>query len=289
MQITTLLVPHDGSWMADRALACATMLQGATGARLDLLRMAPDVVPGTHSQSELAPGATDIWDAASAVDLGAALGDPVTIILDAIERRRPDLVVMASDSWSSVGLGVDVARQVARRSPVPVLVIPTGLESCRDDHHVRRILVALDGSEQAEQALTPARVLADELEADMLLLRVVTPKVAVFGGRAHDDDLDLAAARRYVEALAEALQATGRRVSALAVVGEPGTMIAAVSRTQRAGLLAMTTRGKGATGYSELGGIATSSLQSVGMPLLLVPPFAPIDRDHRSPSSISKA
>lgn len=289
MQITTLLVPHDGSWMADRALACATMLQGATGARLDLYRIAPDPGPGMQSPPAPTAGVTDVWGGASTVDRGTDLEDPVTIILDAIERRRPDLVVMASNSWSSVGLGIDVVRQVARRSPVPVLVIPTGPDSFRNDLDVRRILVALDGSEQAEQALTPARVLADALEADMLLLRVVTPKVAVSGGRAHDDDLDLAAARRYVEKLAGALQTARTRVSALAVVGEPGTMIAAVSRTQRADLLAMTTRGKGAIGYSELGGIATRSLQSVGMPLLLVPPFTPVDRDHRSPSSLSKA
>jgi nucleotide-binding universal stress UspA family protein len=249
VQIATLLVPHDGSWMADRALACATMLHRATGACLDLLRMAHDAAPGSDPD------------------------DPVSTILDAIEGRRPDLVVMASDSWSHAGVGVDVARKVARCSPAPVLVIPTGLESVRDEYEVRRILVALDGSEQAEQALTPARALADALDADLLLLRVVTPKAAVPGGRA-PDDLDLPAARRYVEALAAELQATGRRVSALSVVGEPGTMIAAVSRTQRASLIAMTTRGKGATGRSGLGGIADGSLQAAGMPLLLVPPFA---------------
>jgi nucleotide-binding universal stress UspA family protein len=275
--------------MADRALACATMLQGATGARLDLLRLAPDLIPGMQSPSGPMAGVTDIWNGASTLDRGTDLDDPVTVILNDIERRRPDLVVMPSDSWSSVGLGVDVARQVARRSPVPVLLIPTGPESFREDHDVRRILVALDGSESAEQALIPAGVLADALEADMLLLRVVTPKHAVFGGRAPDDDLDLAAARRYVEALADALQRSGRRASALAVVGEPGTMIAAVSRTQRAGMLAMTTHGKCANRYSELGGIATSSLQSVGMPLLLVPTFSPIDRDDRSLSSILTA
>ncbi len=290
MQITTLLVPHDGSWMADRALACATMLQRATGARLDLLRMAPDLIPGMQSPSGPTAGVTDIWDGTSStVDPDADLGDPVTTILDAVKCRRPDLVVMASDSWSSVGLGIDVARQVARRSPVPLLVIPTGPQSLRNDHHLRPNLDAQHGTEQAEQALTPARVLADALEADVLLLRVVTPKIAVFGSRAQADDLDLAAARRYVEDLAWPLQKTGRRVSALAVVGEPRTMIAAVSRTQRASLLAMTTRGKGTIGHSELGGIATSSLQSVGMPLLLVPTFAPIERDDRSPSSISKA
>lgn len=275
--------------MADRALACATMLQRATGARLDLLRIGPDVVPGMRAQSELATGVTDTWDGASPVDPGADLDVPVTFIRDAIERRRPDLVVLASDSWSSVGLGVDVAHHIARRSPVPVLVIPTGLESLRSNHDVRRILVALDGSEQAEQALTPARVLADALGADLLLLRVVAPNVAVFGGRAPDDEVDLAAARRYVENLARELQTARTRVSALAVVGEPGTMIAAVSRTQRASLLAMTTRGKGTLACSEMGGIAISSLQSAGMPLLLVPPFAPSGRSDRSPSSISKA
>ncbi len=289
MQITTLLVPHDGSWMADRALACATMLQGATGARLDLLRIAPDLIPGMQSPLRARAGVADLWDGASTLEPGTDLDDPVTIILDAIERRRPDLVVMPSNSWSSEGLGVDVARRVAGRSPVPVLVIPTGLESFRDDHDVHRILVALDGSEQAEWALRPAQMLARALDADMLLLRVVTPKVAFFGGRAHGDDVDLAAARRYVEDLARSLQTPERRVSALAVAGEPGTMIAAVGRTQRAGLLAMTTRGKGAPGYAELGGVADRSLQSVAMPLLLVPTFSPIGHDDRSLSSISKA
>ena len=215
MQITTLLVPHDGSWMADRALARATMLQGATGARMDLLRMAPDLIPGTQSSRGPTAGVADVWDRAPTVDHGTDLNDPVTIVLDAAERRRPDLVVMASDSWSSAGLGVDVARQVARRSPVPVLLIPTGLVSSRDDNDVRRILVALDGSEQAEQALAPTRVLADALGADMLLLRVVTPKAVVLGGRADGDDGDLAAARRYVEDLADALQSTGRRARLL--------------------------------------------------------------------------
>jgi nucleotide-binding universal stress UspA family protein len=275
--------------MADRALACATMLQRASRARLVLLRIAPEVIPDMQEPSGPLPGATDTWDIPSTLDPDAGLHDPMTMILDSIERRCPDLVIMASDSWSSMGLGVDVARQVVGRSPVPVLVIPTGSKRLQSGHDVRRILVALDGSQRAEQALTPARVLADVLDADMLLLRVVAPNVAVFGGQAHDDDLDLAAARRYVEHLAEELQTVRTRVSALAVVGEPDTMIAAVSRTQRASLLAMTTRGKGGMAYSALGRVARNSIQSAGMPLLLVPPVASFGRGNRLPSSISKA
>jgi nucleotide-binding universal stress UspA family protein len=273
--------------MADRALGCAAMLQGATGARLDLLRIAPDVVPGSHVRSALPADAPDVRGGVSGGESVADFGDPVSSIVDVIGDRRPDLVVMASESWSSAGLGIDVAHHVARHSPVPVLVVPTGPESVRDGHDVRRILVALDGSEQAEQALRPAQMLANALDADMLLLRVVTPKRAVFGGRAHGDDVDLAAARRYVEELARTIRTSRTRVSALAVVGEPGTMIAAVGRAQRASVLAMSTRGKGDSGHPAMGGIATSSLQSAGVPLLLVPPSAPAHRDKHPSSSLS--
>jgi nucleotide-binding universal stress UspA family protein len=289
VQITTLLVPHDGSWMADRALACAAMLRGATGARLDLLRIAPDVVPGTHVRSVPPADAADIRGGVAVVESVADFGDPVSSIVDAIEDRRPDFVVMASESWSSVGLGIDVARQVASSSPVPVLVVPTGPESVRDRHDVRRILVALDGSEQAEQALRPAQMLANALDADMLLLRVVTPNVAVFVGRASGDDVDLAGARRYVEGLAREMQTARTRVSALAVVGEPGTMIAAVGRAQRASVLALSTRGQGDLGHPAMGGIATSILRSAGVPLLLVPPPEPLARGGRPSLSRSTA
>jgi nucleotide-binding universal stress UspA family protein len=275
--------------MADRALAWAAMLQGAAGARLDLLRIAPDVVPGTHVRSAMVVDASDIWDEGATVEPVADFGDPVAAIVDAIQDRRPDLVVLASECWSSAGLGIDVAYHVARRSPVPVLVVPTGPESVREGHDVRRILVALDGSEQAEQALRPAQVLADALDADMLLLRVVTPKVAALGGRVAGDDVDLAAARRYVEELARAMQAARSRVSALAVVGEPGTMIAAVGRTQRASVLAMSTRGHGDLGHPAMGGIATRSLRSAGVPLLLVPPPASLERGGRPSILRSKA
>ena len=288
MQIITLLVPHDGSWMADRVLAYAAILQDATGGRLDVLRLEPDGLLEAHVQSRVPPGAGNSQDDASAIDQGADLSAPATIIRDAIERCRPDLVVMASETWSTIGLGVEVTRQVARCSSAPILVIPTNSESPRRDLDVRRVLVALDGSEQAEQALAPAQMLADALEGDMLLLRVMTAKVGVGGGRAPDDGLDLAGARRYVEDLARQLQASRSRVSALAVVGDPGTMISTVSRTQRASLLAMTTRGNGALSSFGLGSIAESSLQSSTLPLLLVPPDARVGRTARSRASASK-
>ena len=120
---------------------------------------------------------------------------------------------MSSESWSSLGLGMDVTRRVALRSPVPILVIPTSMGSSAIDRGVRRILVALDGSEYAEQALTPARALADALAADLVLLRVVRPRAVASGSLENGDQVDLAGARRYVERLAVPLRCPGTRAS----------------------------------------------------------------------------
>jgi nucleotide-binding universal stress UspA family protein len=251
------------------------MLQRATGAHLDLLRTAPDVAHVNHIASRVAAGAIDVWDGAPEADQGDGPGDPVATILTAVRCRRPDLVIMSSKSWSSLGLGIDVTRQVALRSPVPILVIPTGMGLSAIDQGVRRILVALDGSEYAEQALTPARVLADALEAELLLFRVVRPRAFASGSLENGSQVDLAGARRYVEGLAVPLRSTRMRVSAMAVVGDPLSMIAAVSRAQHADLIAMTTRGRGAETHSELGDVSSEILRSSGVPLLLVPPLAP--------------
>jgi nucleotide-binding universal stress UspA family protein len=148
------------------------------------------------------------------------------------------------------------------------------MEPSTIDRSVRRIPVALDGSEYAEPSLTPARALADALAADRVLLRVVRPWAVASGTLEDGDQVDLAGARRYVEGLAVALRSTDVRVSALAVVGAP-SMIAAVSRAHRVDLIAMTTRGRAANTQPELGGVSSEILRSSGVPLLLVPPLAP--------------
>jgi nucleotide-binding universal stress UspA family protein len=77
-----------------------------------------------------------------------------------------------------------------------------------------------------------------------------------------------------VEGLAVPLRSIRRRVSALAVVGDPLSMIAAVSRAQHADVIAMTTRGRAAETHSDLGDVSSEILRSTDVPLLLVPPMA---------------
>jgi nucleotide-binding universal stress UspA family protein len=274
MILDTLLVPLDGSRMADRALTCATDLQQTTAARLDLFWTTPDV-RSEHAALATSTSAVDVWDGAPVVGPGLGAGGAAVAILDAIHCRQPDLVVMAADSWTSLGLGVDVAHEVARKTPVPILLIPTSVTPFRFNPPVRRIVVALDGSASAECALAPARALADAIEAELVLLRVVMPKAVTFVGPADDDGVNLATARRYVEDLADSLHPVHKRVSALAVVGNPATMISAVSRTQRATMIAMTTRGRSADNDSELGEVSSELLRSTSVPLLLVPPMTP--------------
>ncbi len=96
-------------------------------------------------------------------------GGVAQTILDVAQMRHVDLIVMCSHGDTGFRRWVpgSVAQQVARHSPLPVLVlrdggpVPTG--SFPDPTHPLRAvmgLVALDGSVGAEAALEPAAKLA---------------------------------------------------------------------------------------------------------------------------------
>src|SRR5581483_2080661 len=111
-----------------------------------------------------------------------AEGVPAEAILSSIDAFQVHLIVMCSHGrtgFTRCMLG-SVAQKVARHSTVPVLIVREDAESVnmpgRDTHSVR-IMVALDGSPLAEEALTPAAYLSTALSAQsegaLHLVRIV--------------------------------------------------------------------------------------------------------------------
>jgi nucleotide-binding universal stress UspA family protein len=72
--------------------------------------------------------------------------------------------------WLQRGTSYDVLK----RAPVPVLVVPPRWRMWNPRPTIRRILVPLDGSALAEEALQPAQALAAAMNAGIELLRVVS-------------------------------------------------------------------------------------------------------------------
>ena len=102
----------------------------------------------------------------------------------------------------------------------------------------RRILVPLDGSEFAEQALPPALAIAEGMEAELVLFRVAVPiprTRELIGAPRLYNELVTAAyreARHYLESLRDRLDCV--RLSVVAKTGEGGVETEIVDHAEEA-------------------------------------------------------
>ncbi len=184
-----ILVPLDGSPLAESALTVAARIAHAFDGTILLLRVIG--VPTTYTPyiygSDMAQSpqlAQDLIDMEqenaekymaeiASLDILAGIQVETTIIpgsagmsiLDSAKEDKVDIIVMSSHGetgFKRFALG-SVAQYVSRHSPVPVLVLQddgTAAISAflNTEHPTRPItaLVALDGSEMAEASLEPA-------------------------------------------------------------------------------------------------------------------------------------
>jgi nucleotide-binding universal stress UspA family protein len=144
-----------------------------------------------------------------------------------------------------------------------------------------KILVPLDGSELAEQALLPAIRLAEKFDGEVLLLRVAVPEeilvsLPTLAPRYHElhsaelrRDEDEAEAYLYGIKMQYAREGVPLRTQVIA--GTPPEMIVAVASAESVDLIVMSTHGR--TGFNRLiyGSVAEAVLRGAHVPLLLVP------------------
>jgi len=138
MNVRTILVPLDGSIIAEAALTPAVELAREARAKLVLLRAAQaHTLPMTdpieaqvdvmrESQEYLAAARARVQTAGVAdVETSAWYGPAVEAIVEAARYRHADLIVMSSHGRSGVSRLVlgSVAESVLRATTVPILLI----------------------------------------------------------------------------------------------------------------------------------------------------------------------
>jgi nucleotide-binding universal stress UspA family protein len=290
---STILVPLDGSALADRALPYAIPLVRASHARLSLVRAAlAHTLPGAdpseaqvtvvqRAERELEATAESLRADGLTVETHVYYDEAARAIVDAAQRQAADLVVMSTHGRGGLGRWVygSVADRVLRRMAVPVLLVPALAEPPRTTDGPLRILVPLDGSPLAEEVLGQVRALAVTRGAELLLLRVVEPPVPLeVDGEGYvslvQRDADLAEAQRYLESVAGRLRAGGVVATARALVEEAVPTIVATAADYRADLIAMATHGRSGLARVVLGSVAAGVLHRANTPLLLVRPTA---------------
>jgi nucleotide-binding universal stress UspA family protein len=284
-----ILVPLDGSALADRAIPFAATIAARADWSLLLLRAvntlaAPTEGAGVALKRE-AQASLDARAAALTAD-GVKVSTRVVdrqaepAILEATADLEVGLIVMSTHGRGGFGRFVygSVADTVLREAPVPVLTVPPhGLDDWPADRRVK-ILVPLDGSVLSTAALAPAAELADFLGGSLLLASVITfPSYAAYAeGYMFTDpavtESVLAETRHHLEGLAAQIRTETRPVNVCTTYGSPYFGITNIARRQGVGLIVMATHGRGGMTRALLGSVATAILRQTDIPIVLVRP-----------------
>jgi nucleotide-binding universal stress UspA family protein len=302
--LRTILVPLDGSPLAERAIPIACDLARRTGGAVHLVRahIPIGVIGATAEGAMLSPdllaadealrgrAADYLADAARAirdewglvVHTHAADGSPAGLITEVAEEARADLVVMTTHGAGGFTPGWlgSVADAVIRASHRPVLALPENDAHAGEPFTPRTILVTLDGSEHSDAIVPPARDLAVAFGADLAFLRVVAPYVpgdvistlAAERPDAFGIDAEVVNAKESLDAIAAAMRTTGLRASATVEV-DPAPTRRLLEHVNEADpdCLAIATQGRGLSRLF-LGSVADKLIRTAGRPVLVLRP-----------------
>jgi nucleotide-binding universal stress UspA family protein len=283
MMLETIVVPLDGSALAGQAVPYAAALARAGDGKLVLLHVSSPLFLDDEPPFDPTPTTERLRAAgvkAEVHGLDIYGGGLAEAICEAAEDWRAGLIVMSTHGRGGLGrwLFGSVADRVLRTAAVPVLLIPAACERTWPGGHVSRILVPLDGSPLAEEALVPAGELAAALGAELTLLTVIEPLYDAdpvgFPYHAADPEVDRTQARHYLDTVADRRLPSGVPARPQVVIDRPSSSIARIARARDADLIVMATHGHGGLARLLLGSVAVVTLQRAGLPILLVRPAA---------------
>jgi nucleotide-binding universal stress UspA family protein len=299
--LSKILVPLDGSELAERALSDATALSIPTAARLILMRaVVAHTLPGVDARAAqvdavgeadgyLRGVATGLQHRGFACEIATPYGPAADWILEEASLRHADMIVMTTHSRSGPArwLVGSVAESVLARATLPVLLVrawqPRERELLLQDRP--RLLVPLDGSVFAEAALPAAAALAEDVGAELVLTRVQPSPTGVLTANDgqvlayvdQEEEALAAEATDYLTSIARTLaeQRPGVRVSTRVQFGEPVVGITASAAETNAALIVMATHGRTGLSRAVFGSVAGRVLEHGTTSLVLVRPPNP--------------
>ena len=138
----------------------------------------------------------------------------------------------------------------------------------------KRILLPLDGSAMAEQALSHAIAQAQQFEATLILLRVFEPFPHVRGMSASDlDSIKQQTnewAQEYLDQHVADIREKGISVQAAIVEGRPDVTILQFGEEHQVDLIVICSRGRSGLSRWLMGSVADRVVRGATVPVLLV-------------------
>jgi nucleotide-binding universal stress UspA family protein len=279
-----IVVALEGTHQAQGALRYASSLARAVNGSVVLIRVGdPQADSGLYSVTASAG-----WPRQSAVVVDAQViegNNAASEIVAAANSCGADFIAMAADTSSDLERLLDKSSidAIIRTARVPVLVVPPRWDRLISRSEPLRVVVPLDGSQSAEQALVPVLRLAGAIAVQLLLVRAT--RADTIDGRDAGEYLDHV--RVQLEALLE-----GGRVDTRVVNAAPVDSILEAVLMFDADAIAMSTDGRTGLVRMAAGSVSRRILEQATVPLLLLgyhalsPPLAAQVHSHtplRSP------
>jgi nucleotide-binding universal stress UspA family protein len=272
--LRTLLVPLDGSPLAEQAVPVAAMLAKVTGAKLHFATVAPSLAEREYLRQNAEAVATT-----HGVETSTALlqGHAPLALAAYVEEHDVDLVVMTTHGRggaSRLWLG-SVADQLLRRTAAPVLLLRAGRPTPSAGFH--SILVGLDGSPESEAALGPALSLAATTPGShVVLAQVIEPLVP---------EIEIGPATGWLEHLAHRARLKGIPATARVVLGNRvAESIHQLAQTTEADLIVVGTHATRGIERLALGSVADKVVRGADQAVLVVPRKAARPRRRTAPN-----
>jgi nucleotide-binding universal stress UspA family protein len=295
-----ILVPLDGSELAEVALPYAEELAGRLGSEMILITV---LLPGTGSdEGSWYPHLHDVYlqrmvdivrqdvqkvprkstVKETKVEPVVLVGHPAEEIVDYASKERIDLIVMSTHGRSGIRrwtLG-SVADKVARAAKQPVLLIRA--KDAHVDTHKKRVLtkalVPLDGSKEGESAIPYIADLAAKLKTEVILFQVLALGYETITASGYESviypeqqmESDRALARDYLAKVGVWLEGRGVAVESEVRFGNAAEEIIKFADEMHVDVVAMSTRGRSGIERWVFGSIAERLLYQGNTPLLLV-------------------
>lgn len=212
-------------------------------------------------------------------------GNPFDAITTAAREHAADLIIIATHGHKGVErflLG-STAERVVRHAPGPVLTVPARARINRrrktPPFKLKKILVPIDFSNIANDALPWATHLAAHFGAELVLVHIVEEfPIDYLLGRGLMNEA-ITPLMKQAEAdlgriTADLNQSTGIKASAVVRDGTPHEMICQSAKTLRADLIVLTTHGYTGLKHVWLGSTAERVVRHSPSPVLVVRPPA---------------
>jgi nucleotide-binding universal stress UspA family protein len=297
-RLRSILVPLDGTPVAERALPYALALARRSGAEVVVAHVystlqaanQPELLGWHAGEYHVEPGRNYLEALAGRLTEASPVKVRPLLLRgywpeDALCETgdwEADLIVMAARRhgwWSRVWYG-SVSTEVTRRSRTPVLLVPGSMEPPDQPHapQLNRVLVPLDGSARAERALGPAAALAALTGGGCELLHVVRSRPyavdwsLAYGGRPLGEPADLTRdARRYLRGVAGRLRELSVPARWRVVTDERPTAVAIARHAELCGADVIALASRGGVGWTGLlkGSLAARVAREATVPVLV--------------------